>query len=106
MFNNEGSANSVKNSLVRIRYTHANTHTYALHSGAVAFGSAAFGAGNGAILLDDVQCSGIEPKLLPCPNNGVGVHNCSHSQDAGVRCQSQSTHLNDVQTHIVSCPFF
>ena len=54
----------------------------------MAFGSAAFGAGNGTILLDNVQCSGIEQTLLPCPSNGLGIHNCNHSNDAGVRCQS------------------
>ena len=49
-------------------------------------GSATYGAGSGAILLDNVFCNGSESFLLDCPHNGVGVHNCAHFKDAGVRC--------------------
>ena len=54
--------------------------------GAVAVSRAGFGQGSGPILLDNVQCTGRETTLLSCQNNGIGVHNCAHSEDAGVRC--------------------
>ena len=49
-------------------------------------GGAAFGEGSGDILLDDVSCTGTETNLGDCTNAGFGVHNCRHSEDAGVRC--------------------
>ena len=45
-----------------------------------------FGAGGGFIFLDDVQCSGTETLLVHCQHRGANVHDCVHSNDAGVRC--------------------
>ena len=62
-------------------------HVKCDHAGAIAVSFAFFGQGIGPILLDNVTCNGTEERLLDCPNIGVGVHNCAHSDDAGVRCQ-------------------
>ena len=50
---------------------------------------AAFGRGTGVILLDNVQCTGTEEDLLECPSNAVGIHNCGHTEDAGVYCPGE-----------------
>ena len=31
-------------------------------------------------------CRGTESRLIDCRHNGIGVHNCDHTDDAGVRC--------------------
>lgn len=54
--------------------------------GAVALSRAAFGQGSGRIWLDNVGCTGSEIRLIECPANAIGFHNCDHSEDAGVRC--------------------
>ena len=55
---------------------------------AVAYNQAYFGQGSDVqpIHLDDVQCDGSETSISQCPHNGVGSHNCAHSEDAGVVC--------------------
>jgi len=50
--------------------------------------SAQFGSGFGIIHLDDVECDGSELRLANCSHRGVGVHDCTSSQDAGVICRS------------------
>ena len=42
--------------------------------------------GTGLIVLDDLNCTGSELRLIDCPHNRLGRHNCSHHEDAGVRC--------------------
>ena len=53
---------------------------------AIATGSAV-PDGTGSIHLDNVQCVGTEERLIDCPRNALGSHNCVHSEDAGVTCQ-------------------
>ena len=68
-------------------YILANEHSHFVPStGATAFRTAFFGQGTGDILLDNLGCSGTEQRLVDCPNNGIGIHNCVHAEDAGLRC--------------------
>ena len=56
-------------------------------TGAVAFSHAHFGAGQGHIHLNNVDCSGIENDLFNCSYNSFVRCNTGHLEDAGVRCQ-------------------
>ena len=56
-----------------------------LYSGAIA-NAPYFGKGTGGIYFDNVDCNGSEARLIDCRHRGIGVHNCNHNKDAGVRC--------------------
>ena len=75
---------STKLLVVRIWVAVYNFHFL---TGATAYSQAYFGHGSGPILLDNVRCTGRESRLLDCSKyGGVGFHDCSHREDAGVRC--------------------
>ena len=48
--------------------------------------NAVFGPGSGQIILSEVGCTGSERRLMNCPYRGLQIHDCTHSQDAGVTC--------------------
>lgn len=73
-----------------------------LIKGATAHSRAFFGQGTGQIWLDNVNCAGTELQLVDCPDNGFGIHNCAHSEDAGVTCQSASK-ISDASTNHCVC---
>lgn len=45
-----------------------------------------FGGGYGDILFEEFGCRGSEQSLFSCNRGAFGVHDCTHSEDAGVRC--------------------
>ncbi|XP_030832032.1 deleted in malignant brain tumors 1 protein [Strongylocentrotus purpuratus] len=45
-----------------------------------------FGAGTGAIFLDDLYCRGDESRLIDCHGADFYQHNCVHYEDASVIC--------------------
>lgn len=51
--------------------------------------SGEYGAGEGKIILDNVHCNGSEANIFECGHNGLFVHNCRHSEDAGAVCSSR-----------------
>ena len=67
-------------------------------TGAIARSRAYFGQGTGAILLDQVACTGTETRLVNCRSNPLGIHDCSHSEDAGVTCQGMYVSLHCLYT--------
>ena len=70
--------------------------------------------GTGPIVLDDLGCENNESRLVDCPHSGLGVHNCRHSEDAGVRClpliitseQERNNNIITCSPVLSSCPFF
>ena len=58
-----------------------------MHADATAFSNANFGQGTVPILLDDVACTATISRLVDCPYDS-NTADCTHSQDAGVRCIS------------------
>ena len=48
-----------------------------------------YGKGNGQIWLDNVTCVGDESSIKQCEHLGWGIHNCDHSDDAGVQCSPE-----------------
>ena len=64
-----------------------NVRAFQTGSG-TALSLAFYGQGTGSIWLDNVGCVGNESRLWDCVNNGIGIHNCLHSEDASVQCST------------------
>lgn len=55
-----------------------------ISTGAVSYRNAYYGQGSGSIVMDEVRCGGTESRLYDCLH--TGLHDCSHFEDASVRC--------------------
>ena len=55
--------------------------------GGEALGMAYYGQGAGPIWLDSVECVGDEASLFDCQHQPWGDHDCSHAEDAAIRCR-------------------
>ena len=80
-------------------------HRFFSPSGAAAFSNAFFGAGFGQILLDNLGCVGTETRLVDCPHNGIGLENCVHAEDAGLRCAGKVYPMKQYQHSSQLCLF-
>ena len=52
------------------------------------------------------MCRGDENSLLDCrrqPAAGIGLTDCSHSEDAGVRCEGTYVHMSVAHTYMFVC---
>ncbi|KAK3589457.1 hypothetical protein CHS0354_030578 [Potamilus streckersoni] len=54
--------------------------------GGTAYSQSKYGHGIGDILLDNVECSGLEQSITDCRFPGWNQHDCDHQHDAGVFC--------------------
>ena len=85
------------------------------HEGAeTVLARAHFGAGRGAIWMDDLRCTAAQAasagvqsatRLGDCAFPGWGVHNCSHREDAGVVCETRGAELASLALSYVDLAF-
>ncbi len=40
------------------------------------------------IWLDELRCLGSESRLIDCPANTIGIHDCEHSEDVTLVCST------------------
>ncbi|KAL5499890.1 hypothetical protein EMCRGX_G011357 [Ephydatia muelleri] len=62
---------------------------YAYTGSGIAFSNAQYGVGTGPIFLSNVQCTSSKSTLVLCTSNPIlSAPACTHSRDAGVRCEA------------------
>ena len=60
-----------------------------LTAGSTVFSRSYFGRGTGPIFYSNLACRGTESSILQCPRSLYyqNTYYCSHSRDAGIRCE-------------------
>ena len=72
---------------IHIKCYNKYTNSWYIHIiGAIAHTNAYYGRGTAPILLDDIACSGTESSLTDRTYDS-NTADCTHSDDAGARCQ-------------------
>ena len=61
-----------------------------------------YGKGRGGIFLDDVKCRGDESTIAECHHKGWRIHNCDHTEDAGVICLNSTLPCKPFLLNIVT----
>ena len=73
-------------------------------SSGTSYSSAYFGQGSGPTWLDNIHCTGNESTLASCGHLGLNIStNCSHTEDAGVRCYDGIQGKNVCNLPICAC---
>ena len=62
------------------------------------FTSARFGKGSGPVLVDYINCTGLEGSLWRWCNHFTHLSGCSHDSDVGIQCQPGITFV-----HLLFC---
>ena len=60
-----------------------------MKTGAEVLERGTFARGTGPIYLSDLNCDGMEARLLDClrlDNQPTGLHTCEHHEDVAIRC--------------------
>ena len=70
--------------------------------GGIAYSNAQYGAGSGPIYLTDVLCTSSQTSLLQCNSEAILSGSCTHSEDAGVKCEGRRQSLDSINL-LVAC---
>ncbi|XP_028407292.1 deleted in malignant brain tumors 1 protein-like [Dendronephthya gigantea] len=57
-------------------------------------------SGSGNIWVVALDCTGEEENITSCYHNGWGIHSCSHTQDAGMKCSTTDFDTNPIRVRL------
>ena len=79
-------------------------YTFNSPTGATPMHNAFFGQGRGPILLDNLNCTTTESRLVDCHHRGIGqtLFCRNHLNDAGLRCAERKLETNEKSVHHIS----